>query len=382
MPDDILKQYFRQYYSTNSLGIPDMLFQREIGFIPFNGTMIRHKKFSGQKPIERFVRQYVPRHLYYSSAYYRFPDQHKMMEKEWLGAELIFDLDADHIEGANKMTYMEILAEVKKHTLRLLDMLMNDFGFGENNIRLYFSGGRGYHVHVENDKIYTMDSDSRRDIGDYIRIEGLNIEDLKMLDDSYFNYGILGRFNNYIADFYSNIDENYIKSVFGKSWWNYMNYLEKFYNGEKIVDFLKKAQGNKFKLLIKKGNSNENASIDYDRIMLGKLLQDFKKNALAEIDEPVTTDIHRLIRFPFSLHGKTGLMVKPVPIDKLKWFNPLDEAIPEVFKNGEVNINLKINKFSISMNGEDYSIEKGENRVPLYLGIFTSAINVADFMQE
>ena len=38
-------------------------------------------------------------------------------EKEWLGAELIFDLDADHIEGADKMTYMEILAEVKKtHT--------------------------------------------------------------------------------------------------------------------------------------------------------------------------------------------------------------------------------------------------------------------------
>ncbi|WMT52082.1 MAG: DNA primase catalytic subunit PriS [Ferroplasma sp.] len=382
MPDDILKQYFRKYYSTSSLGIPDMLFQREIGFIPFNGTMIRHKKFSGQKPIERFVRQYVPRHLYYSSAYYRFPDQHKMMEKEWLGAELIFDLDADHIEGANKMTYMEILAEVKKHTIRLLEMLMNDFGFGENNIRLYFSGGRGYHVHVESDKIYTMDSDSRRDIGDYIRIEGLNIEDLKMLDDSYFNYGILGRFNRYIADFYSNIDENYVKSVFGKSWWNYMNYLEKFYNGEKIIDFLKKVEGNKFKLLIKKSNSNENASVDYDRIMLGKLLQDFKKNALAEIDEPVTTDIHRLIRFPFSLHGKTGLMVKPVQLDSLKSFNPLNEAIPEVFKNSEININMKINKFSISMNGENYSIEKGENRVPLYLGIFTSAINVADFIPE
>jgi DNA primase small subunit len=380
VPDESLKQYFRQYYARNGLGIPDMLFQREIGFIPFNGTMVRHKKFSGQKPIERFVRQYVPRHLYYSSAYYRFPDQHKMVEKEWLGAELIFDLDADHIEGANKMTYMEILAEVKKHTLRLLDMLMNDFGFDENSIRLYFSGGRGYHVHVESDKIYTMDSDSRRDIGDYIRIEGLNIDDLKMLDDSYFRYGILGRFNQYIADFYSDIDENYIRSVFGKSWWNYMNYLEKFYNGEKIIDFLKKNGGNKFKLLIKKSNSNENASVDYDRIMLGKLLQEFKKNALAEIDEPVTTDIHRLIRFPFSLHGKTGLMVKPVPLDRLRSFNPLDEAIPEVFKNGEVNINLKINKFSISMNGENYSIENGENRVPLYLGIFTSAINVADFV--
>ena len=144
-----LMKYFREYYYKSPLGIPDMLFQREIGFIPFNGTMTRHRKFNGQAEIEDFVRRSVPRHLYYSSSYYRFPDQHKMLEKEWLGAELIFDLDADHIEGADKMTYMEILAEVKKHTLRLLEMLMDDFGFGNKNIRLYFSGGRGYHVHVE-----------------------------------------------------------------------------------------------------------------------------------------------------------------------------------------------------------------------------------------
>ena len=157
-----------------------------------------------------------------------------------------------------------------------------------------------------------------------------------------------------------------------------MNYLEKFYNGEKIIDFLKRENGNKFKLLIKRNNSNENASIDYDRIMLEHLLQSFKKSALAEIDEPVTTDIHRLIRFPYSLHGKTGLMVKPIPVNELKSFNPLNEAIPDVFKNREVKINLKINKFSINMNNEDYIIEKGENTVPLYLGIFASAINVAE----
>ncbi len=375
-----LMKYFREYYYKSPLGIPDMLFQREIGFIPFNGTMTRHRKFNGQAEIEDFVRRSVPRHLYYSSSYYRFPDQHKMLEKEWLGAELIFDLDADHIEGADKMTYMEILAEVKKHTLRLLEMLMDDFGFGNKNIKLYFSGGRGYHVHVESDRIYTMDSDSRREIGDYIRIEGLNMEDLKMLDDSYFEFGILKKFNIYISNFYKNLDENYIKNVFGKAWWNYINYLEKFYNGEKIIDFLRNDKGNKFKLLIKQNKSNEKASIDYDRIMLEKILEDFKKSALAEIDEPVTTDIHRLIRFPYSLHGKTGLMVKPIAIDDLKSFTPLDEAIPDIFLDREAKINLKIDKFSIKMNKENYNIFRGENSVPLYVAIFTNAINVAEFI--
>lgn len=133
-------------------------------------------------------------------------------------------------------------------------------------------------------------------------------------------------------------------------------------------------------MLIKQNKSNENASIDYDRIILGKILEDFKSNALAEIDEPVTTDIHRLIRFPYSLHGKTGLMVKPVAIGELKTFNPLDEAIPDVFQGRDVKINLKIDKFSIEMNRQNYNIARGENSVPLYLAIFASAIDVADFI--
>lgn len=54
----------------------------------------------------------------------------------------------------------------------------------------------------------------------------------------------------------------------------------------------------------------------------------------SEIDEPVTTDVHRLIRFPMSLHGKSGLMVLPVPLDGLEEFDPLVSAVPERFRMG------------------------------------------------
>ncbi|MCA1813180.1 MAG: hypothetical protein LC624_04420 [Halobacteriales archaeon] len=33
-----------------------------------------------------------------------------------------------------------------------------------------------------------------------------------------------------------------------------------------------------------------------------------------ETDEPVTSDVKRLIRLPGSVHGKTGLRVVPVPL--------------------------------------------------------------------
>ena len=44
-----------------------------------------------------------------------------------------------------------------------------------------------------------------------------------------------------------------------------------------------------------------------------------------EVDIPVSIDIHRLIRYPGSLHGKTGFKVQEIFHDDLDTFNPLDE---------------------------------------------------------
>ncbi len=249
-------------------------------------------------------------------------------------------------------------------------------GMGEKNIKLYFSGGRGYHVHIESDNIYNLDSDARREIGDYIRIENLNIDELKKLDDVRVEYGILKKLNIYISDFFNNIDENYVKNIFRKDTIHYLKYINnKYYKEKKIIDFLKNQNGNKFKLIGK-----EDSNIKYNELILKSLLNNFKKASMAEIDEPVTTDIHRLIRFPLSLHGKTGLMVKPLKIGDLKDFMPLNDAIPDVFKNGSRKINLGIDKFEITMNNENYKVEKGINEAPLYLAIFAVAINVAEFV--
>ncbi len=46
-----------------------------------------------------------------------------------------------------------------------------------------------------------------------------------------------------------------------------------------------------------------------------------------ETDAPVTTDIHRLIRLPGSLHGGTGLRVVPLPRDAVEGFDPFRDAV-------------------------------------------------------
>ncbi len=46
-----------------------------------------------------------------------------------------------------------------------------------------------------------------------------------------------------------------------------------------------------------------------------------------ETDAPVTTDIHRLIRLPGSLHGGTGFRAVPLSRDSLDDFDPFRDAL-------------------------------------------------------
>jgi len=58
------------------------------------------------------------------------------------GSRPDFDLDADHLPGKVR-SYAEMLSNVKSETGKLLDFLLQDFGFLESNINIVFSGGRG-----------------------------------------------------------------------------------------------------------------------------------------------------------------------------------------------------------------------------------------------
>src|SRR5208282_5088413 len=46
-----------------------------------------------------------------------------------------------------------------------------------------------------------------------------------------------------------------------------------------------------------------------------------------ETDAPVTTDIHRLIRLPNSLHGGTGFRVVPLDREEIAAFDPFRDAL-------------------------------------------------------
>ena len=51
------------------------------------------------------------------------------------------------------------------------------------------------------------------------------------------------------------------------------------------------------------------------------------KEAAIFPDEPVTGDVHRLIRLPGSLHGGSGLRVTTIKSKELEHFNPMVSAV-------------------------------------------------------
>ena len=113
---------FKRYYRENTPPMPDRFTRREFGFMFFDkGFVQRHLSFRSPEELGAFMSTQIPSHSYYSTSYYRRPDAPTMEEKGWMGAELIFDLDADHLEGAEKMTYAEMLGCIRGEMVSLVD---------------------------------------------------------------------------------------------------------------------------------------------------------------------------------------------------------------------------------------------------------------------
>ena len=102
---NFLKEKFRDYYANATLKTPPRFTSREWGFLGWSGKLMnRHQSFSSKSDLQRFLSKNAPRHAYHSVAYYKDPGAKSgMKDKIWQGADLIFDLDADHIPNAKAM---------------------------------------------------------------------------------------------------------------------------------------------------------------------------------------------------------------------------------------------------------------------------------------
>ncbi len=380
---------FGEYYRRVKVEIPTDLGMREWGFVLFDHyypsklVMRRHKAFAAEKELVNYLLENAPAHAYFSTAIYKYPTA-KMADKGWLGADLIFDLDADHVIGEAEFqsySYEAILKCVKEETLKLIDFLLNDFGFPENMIELVFSGSRGYHIHIETEEVRGFGSRERREIVDYVMATGLDInsflvadskdksgkksgrEDLRLIPEGWGKRVLKGLIA-FLHEIEAMDEKQAIKEVksVGAMERKKAKEILRIANDETVMSRIEKGQIPHFSDSIWQGLSKSSEA---------------KYSAYADKpDAPVTADIKRLIRLPTSLHGKSSLQVKPLSIETFDDFDPLVDAV--AFGNSLIEISVTRNS-SITMKGESYEVEEGEvASVPEHVALYFMCRGVAE----
>jgi DNA primase small subunit len=335
---------FAEYYRTADIPVPPRLARREFAAFPFAAetSMRRHETLRTPEEFRRYLAQEVPRHVYYSTAYYRLPAEPTMARKEWLGADLIFDLDADHLRGAESLSYPEQLDRVKRRLIDLVDdFLLRDFGIEPTALQVGFSGGRGYHVHVRDERFLPLSSPERRELVDYVQGTGVDAlaavapRHLTVRDD---DGGGRGRRSVRLREFADEHDPGWrgrttraVLAVLAR--WEAggvstaVAELGTFGVPEKDAKQIAKAlvAGGAVERL-RTSHSLPEMSGRLEEAFLAAVVPRAAVEMQGETDAPVTTDVHRLIRLPLSLHGGTGLRVVPVAYDRIEEFEPLHEA--------------------------------------------------------
>lgn len=327
-PVKVGRKYFEWYYRSADPRVFSVtsLPSREFAFSYFGEEgMRRHISFGGLEELAEHLRTAIPRHAFYSTAYYRDPGAKDMEEKGWLGADLVFDIDVDHVETPCKELHDKWICKscgasgwgsvercprcgseaIERHTwvcetcinvardevLKLVDFLEMDFGFSRHELLVTFSGHRGFHVHLESPEVRELSQDSRREIVDYVKGLGLDARFLTAKTRGGYKlryeaplgwYGRLARW-----------------------------------------------------ALIKVGSEDPVLSLSEWR----SIIEESVTREAAAVDEKVTIDTKRLIRLPNSLHGKTGLKVAPFSVDELENTSIIDRA--KVFTKGEVAVRLE-----------------------------------------
>ncbi len=313
-----LRQAYKEYYfrGGDQIEFPDQVESREFGYIPFGGGMVRHLAFKSRGEALAEILKQSPSSVYCSNARYESPAR-PIEEKGWLGAELIFDIDATDIptpcKKGHDLWYCEkchasgklprpekctkcggppaefhgtceiCLGAAKDHAARVVGFLARDFGVDRNAVRIYFSGNRGYHLHIFDERFDRLDQAARGEIAEYMRGSSLPLSQT-------------------IA---STLRRRPQAAPQGEGWTRRITE----YVGERRQDY---------------GGT------------LQKLVSEAISSQRALVDSAVTTDIHRVFRLAGTLHGNTGM--SKMRVGSMDKFDPQEDPVVLSAKPVKVNV--------------------------------------------
>ncbi len=398
-----LRSLYARYYASHGPVEPEDIGHREFAFMTFGERMvIRHRGFGSYDELRAFMAKLGPSDAFYSSAYFERPDEPDMKAKGWMGADLIFDIDADHIPTSCKGEHdiwacrscgrwgtgeapeacpecgSKELAELKwicnkcisaarEELIKLIEVLEDDLGVNRPDMVASFSGHRGFHLRVVSEDLRDLGQDERGEIVDYLAAVGLDPEALGLgpgaklgLDEP----GWRGRLARALYSLLYRADEGTLRALGLRK--KAISAL--LTSKDLILDSIEHGRP----IYLPRG---------VGRASLKKLLLACAEEAAVKVDPVVTRDTHRLVRMSGSLHGKTGLLKVDIPLDEVEEFDPFSSAL--AFERGwaKVRITDGLPKVpALRLADEAYGpFEPGEVvELPLQAAVFLMCKGVAE----
>ena len=344
----------------------------------------RHIGFKKPVDVVDYVGKHSPHSCFYSTAYYRDPNQWSMKDKQLQGADLIFDLDGDHLPGVTDGDFPAMIHVIQQQAHDLwTDFLEPEFGFNRDYAQITFSGHRGFHIHYRSPDIWALDSQARREIVSHIRGEGVDIQVLFDGPDCAWKRRVASGVDSVLSKLDTASQDNpegrlalkELKGI-GDSRIGMPGVRLKSCSIETLKQLADKAQDTGRRNRLIEGFSTgqlkpvfgKPGRVDYDETFL-ELIKGDKSVVLGnagETDEVVTIDLKRVIRWPTSLHGKSGMKVVELPLERLdptsqNAFDPLVEAVP--WNMGTRDVKVKAIRSDVNYRIGDSEGELSEGKV-------------------
>ncbi|KAI9291740.1 prim-pol domain-containing protein [Neoconidiobolus thromboides FSU 785] len=310
---------------------------REFSFTLENDIYLRYQSFDNEIQFKDRILRTLPKKMDIGAVYSIKPSDKKMINSNNfipLEKELVFDIDlTDYDQVRTCCSGADICLKCWKFiTLAvkvLHQILTEDFGF--EHILWVYSGRRGVHGWVCDNRARKLNNESRKAIMNYIDIHrnnnnserkvnlGLNLyprfETMKEYIEYQFQDIIIQEqqlFSNRKRELIAKClpEENLYLDLLDE--WNKNNSNNSQQNWYLLEKFIE----NKLKLYKNKKINNS---------LLSTLLRDIKfQSVYPRLDTNVTININHLLKAPFCIHPSTRRICVPIAIEDIDHFNPLD----------------------------------------------------------